>query len=223
MGLTQTKLHHRVLQENWPSIQRRLQSEDGKKWVKQRNPCGDLPLHLACYGGQAPPIVIRALIAAHPEAVHHKNDVGFTPLDLARVNYRSGHPYREEVLEFLEVYSSEGAGVGDGNSNGPEDDRNDVDEGGDYDTPQIFTSSDSALHLQPNNTYQTSTICVICLENKADHVVIPCGHQCLCGDCAKKVVCSGTKHGNIDGNRKTPRCCPVGRCAITSIMKVSIE
>jgi hypothetical protein len=106
MGLTQTKLHHKVLQENWGGILRRLQTDDGKRWVRTQNPCGDYPLHLACYGGHTPPIVLRALLAAFPEAIHRTNNLGYLPQDLARSNYREGHPFRDEVLEYLEAYSN---------------------------------------------------------------------------------------------------------------------
>ena len=62
---------------------------------------GDLPLHLACYDGQAPPAVIRALIDAYPDSVRKKNRMGLDPLQLAARNYRVGHPYRSQVLTLL--------------------------------------------------------------------------------------------------------------------------
>jgi hypothetical protein len=73
--------------------------------------------------------------------------------------------------------------------------------------PLILDSTSEPV-AAPLNTYVTSTVCVVCLERTADHVVIPCGHLCLCGDCAQKVVASKSV------------CCPVGRCAIHSIVKV---
>lgn len=211
MGFSQSKLHHKVLQGNWPSIIKRLQTPAGKKWVRQENPCGDMPLHLACYSGQAPPVVIRALILAYPPALAHKNHFGFVPLQLARVNYRTGHPFREEVLEFLEVYTSI-------HSTSNVEEQNEASTN--QDIPEILQVSSS--NLQPDNTYQTSSLCVICLENEADHVVIPCGHQCLCGDCAKKVLI-GTKQKNNNHASSKPqhKCCPVGRCEIRAIVKVS--
>ena len=180
--------------------------------LKTKNPCGDLPLHLACYGGQTPPFVVRALLQAYPEGAHVRNDGGFTPLQLARVNYRTDHPFREEVLEFLEVYTN-------GNANTPEEQEEDLISLSQYDDAKPIVS------------YQTSATCVICLENEADHVVIPCGHQCLCGDCAKKVLAVG-RSGNSNSNNNNgndhhettitkQRFCPVGRCKIAAIVKVS--
>mmetsp|Transcript_20983 Transcript_20983/g.52051 ORF Transcript_20983/g.52051 Transcript_20983/m.52051 type:complete len:220 (-) Transcript_20983:182-841(-) len=205
MGLTQTKLHHRVMQENWPAICRRLQTEDGKRWVRTKNPCGDYPLHLACYGGHAPPIIIRALIAAYPDAIHLANNMGYKPLELARSNYRDGHPFREEVLEYLEAYAAQDETRDDDNTNDKEDDA----DGSIQEQLIISIANDGDM---PDITFITSTTCVVCLERKADHVVVPCGHMCLCGDCAKKII------GTHPSNHKS--LCPVGRCAFTSIAKV---
>ena len=219
MGLTQTKLHHKVLQENWGGILRRLQTDDGKRWVRTQNPCGDYPLHLACYGGHTPPIVLRALLAAFPEAIHRTNNLGYLPQDLARSNYREGHPFRDEVLEYLEAYSNNNTTTNTNATNSNE--RNAT-------TDEIATST-TATHLPDNTYYVTSTICVVCLENNADHAVLPCGHLCLCGDCAQKVMIGRTSHNSNNGNAnnaiakinaKTDRYCPVGRCAITSIVQV---
>jgi len=207
--MSQTKLHHRVLQENWPAICRRLQTEDGKRWVKTKNPCGDYPLHLACYGGHAPPIIIRALIAAYPEALHLENDFGFKPIQLAQSNYRDGHPYREEVLEYLEAYSA-----ADENRDENRDETNDTNQE-EAELPKIVDISEDGANL-PDITFITSTTCVVCLERTADHVVVPCGHLCLCGDCAKKVIAKTTKGKNSSAQRN----CPVGRCAFTAIAKV---
>jgi len=62
---------------------------------------GDLPLHLACYDGQAPPDIIRALIDAYPDSVRKENSLGRDPMELAAKNYRIGGAYRAEVLELL--------------------------------------------------------------------------------------------------------------------------
>lgn len=207
MGLTQTKLHHRILQENWGAICRRLQTEDGKKWVRTKNPCGDYPLHLACYGGHAPPIVIRALVGAFPEALHHENDLGYKPLHLARSNYREGHPFREEVLDYLGAYLVSG--------------REDNDPAVSSDDPPKLLVSGDTVRFGPDNTFVTSTTCVICLERNADHVFVPCGHLCLCGDCAKKLI-DGNNSSNISSSNHAHRFCPVGRCAFTSIAEVDM-
>ena len=211
MGLTQTKLHHKVLQENWAGIRRRLRTEDGGRWVRTRNPCGDYPLHLACYGGHAPPSVIRALVAAFPDALFHRNDLGFLPLDLARSNYRPGHPYRREVLEYLAAYADDGARR----------------EPPPATTTTAATTTQRILDgpspgAQLSGTYVSGETCVVCLEDPADHVVAPCGHMCLCGGCARRVLepAAGAGAGRCPGDNK-PRTCPVCRAEFGSIIRVA--
>ena len=47
----------------------------------------------------------------------------------------------------------------------------------------------------------SSNLCVICLDEKATHAIVPCGHQCLCPDCAgfvdKCPMCRGAKENVI--------------------------
>jgi hypothetical protein len=238
MGLTQTKLHHKVLKGSWKSIIVRLQTPDGKRWVKQQNPCGDYPLHLACYTGQTPPNIIRALIIAYPAALRQKNKVGFTPLQLAKRNYRIDHPYRNDVVEFLEAYLvsnvlqefeefEEEQQLLEHTENAEEEDNQ-------IRIASMMMSPSSQDILLPDNAmyYQTSILCVICLENIADHVVLPCGHLCLCGSCSKKVLSTTTvtsassnivsiDNNNNNNNRNKKYYCPVGRCEIQKIMKVN--
>jgi len=47
--------------------------------------------------------------------------------------------------------------------------------------------------------------CVVCLEGVKSHVVVPCGHLCLCDTCSQKF-----QKGN----------CPLCRQAVTMILKV---
>ena len=49
--------------------------------------------------------------------------------------------------------------------------------------------------------------CVICMDNKKDHVIVPCGHACLCGDCVEMFK---------DGQQK----CPLCKADIMTVTKV---
>eukprot|EP00536_Pseudo-nitzschia_multiseries_P016938 jgi/Psemu1/48545/gm1.48545_g len=207
------KIHWRVLQKDWTSLLKALHTENGKRMAGQENAFGDLPIHLACYEGQAPPHVIRGLLAVYPEGVHHRNMRGFVPLELARVNYRSECPFSREVLYFLEAYSAE-----DGNHNGATSNNREAEQ-------EIF---------QPLNLFQLDTVCCVCLDQKADYVVLPCGHECLCQECANLLTSSTSSNTNATNatnnannsqatTTTTTRClCPVCRCPIKHIAHESI-
>lgn len=51
------------------------------------------------------------------------------------------------------------------------------------------------------------SLCSVCLDSPADFLVIPCGHQCACEDCLKKIQASSGD-------------CPICRVNITSIQRV---
>ena len=121
MGTTQTKLHYKVLKQSWESTHAHLSTPAGQRNARICNPLGDTPLHLCCYGGQAPPSIIRSLILAYPAAATLRNKEGFLPVELARINYGRGPVsaaagggaavptapsrsscYRREVLDLLD-------------------------------------------------------------------------------------------------------------------------
>ena len=57
-------------------------------------------------------------------------------------------------------------------------------------------------------TNEEDYLCVLCLDAPKDHIIVPCGHQCVCGVCANKLA-----------KTKTPQC-PLCRGAIRETMKV---
>lgn len=52
------------------------------------------------------------------------------------------------------------------------------------------------------------TTCSICLDKKADHCFVPCGHICICELCKKKLAISGKLS------------CPICRVKFTDIIKI---
>lgn len=120
---------------------------------------GDLPLHLACYEGQAPPEIIQALIDAYPESVRKSNKMGRDPLELAARNYRIGHPHRAAVLALLRWHRPE-------NSTPTDDFDNEVLLA---ELPGIFSDT------PPDQMYSTSVLCVVCMEEQGSVVMLPCG------------------------------------------------
>ena len=52
------------------------------------------------------------------------------------------------------------------------------------------------------------TVCVLCLDAPKDHIITPCGHQCVCGACAEMLK-----------RVKSPTC-PICREPIAATFKV---
>jgi hypothetical protein len=52
------------------------------------------------------------------------------------------------------------------------------------------------------------TMCVVCFDAPKDHLIVPCGHQCVCAGCAEQLT-----------NTRTPTC-PVCREPIQQTVKV---
>jgi hypothetical protein len=52
------------------------------------------------------------------------------------------------------------------------------------------------------------TMCVVCFDAPKDHIMVPCGHQCVCARCAEQLT-----------KTRTPMC-PVCRGPILQTMKV---
>ena len=50
-----------------------------------------------------------------------------------------------------------------------------------------------------------SEACVVCMDGAKSHVLVPCGHQCVCGPCSERLA---------QGH------CPVCRTAVTMAMPV---
>jgi len=72
------------------------------------------------------------------------------------------------------------------------------------------TGLDSGLDSEAGEEVAAAGNCVICLNASATHVVVPCGHQAFCEECAKNFKSS------------TRQQCPCCRARITQIMKIYI-
>ena len=44
------------------------------------------------------------------------------------------------------------------------------------------------LGVPPATPQDEETLCVLCLDAPKDHIIIPCGHRCVCGACAEKLT-----------------------------------
>jgi len=165
---------------------------------------GDLPIHLACYTGNAPPDILRALLDAYPNSLRMPNKTGRDALELASINYHLDHPHRAEVLFLLRWYRPGHSSSNSFVENG--EDSIDHDSDG-----EILLPSDIFSQSPPEHMYMTSTICVACMEKPSDIAILPCGHICLCREC----VCS----------TRVLHCgkCPVGRCEVIGLYRLEEE
>ena len=97
----QTTLHWAIIQGDWDKTLRLLHKNEDNAKIADRG--GNYPIHLAAYNyyGHAPPNIISELIKACPQALVEKNKAGYTPLQLARLNYRHDDPNRAPTLDML--------------------------------------------------------------------------------------------------------------------------
>ena len=66
----------------------------------------------------------------------------------------------------------------------------------------------SSISRNPNsNNKVAKPLCVVCMDEEADGVVLPCGHLCGCEPCLNTLLNSGAK-------------CPICRAHINSVVKV---
>ena len=54
------------------------------------------------------------------------------------------------------------------------------------------------------------TLCVLCMDAPKDHIIIPCGHQCVCEACAEKL------------KKARKALCPFCRVPINATFKVFV-
>ena len=71
-----------------------------------------------------------------------------------------------------------------------------------------------------NATYETTEVCVGCLQNKHFVVFRPCNHLTMCQDCANKLIALPVANATSFATSRTP--CPMCRVPIDSIEELSI-
>jgi len=68
-----------------------------------------------------------------------------------------------------------------------------------------------------NMATESSNECVVCCEEKADHIILPCGHMCLCETCKEEFKPAKKRgSGSVDATTTCPKC----RAEIEKIQKV---
>jgi hypothetical protein len=74
---------------------------------------------------------------------------------------------------------------------------------------QMKTRAGSSVAPPAAPVLDQSAECVLCFDAPKDHILVPCGHQCVCGACAKKL-------------KKAKLPCPFCRAPIHSTVKVFV-
>jgi hypothetical protein len=78
----------------------------------------------------------------------------------------------------------------------------------------------------PNRTSAAQQQCIVCLDFRQDCVFVPCGHMCMCFDCAVKYADDKKQtyreqhlHDGL-GNTVAESCCPICRARSTAVIRV---
>jgi hypothetical protein len=126
---------------------------------------GKTPLHIACEKTTSLSI-IELLHEKNPAACDITDCEGRTPYDLAINNTKPWHfRYRRRIRNLLHSLSKPTSI--------------------EYNTINISASSeDEESGCTTSNNYAMGA-CVLCWDAEADHVLIPCGHICLCTRCCE--------------------------------------
>ena len=170
-----------------------------QKAARMVDDSGSLPLHYACQGC-SPIGVIIALLLAFPHSALIKDYKGYSPLEISKVKSRD-----ETIIDALSANPSRWASSSV--------------VGLIWDNPytskrkkhsRVFSSStcESISSLVVDN-HARDIICVVCLERRVSNVLYPCGHACLCDECASPSKLNALKH-----------ICPIGRCRFDGCVKV---
>lgn len=90
-------------------------------------------------------------------------------------------------------------------SENDDDDDDDMDQDMDQDMDRRVIKD---TPVKKDSDDDDSKLCIVCMENNKDHVIIPCGHICLCINC---------KQEYYDNDEAAT--CPLCQCKIEKIMK----
>jgi len=75
---------------------------------------------------------------------------------------------------------------------------------GENDVIEVSSTDVDGFRRRSNDNDITVSDCVVCCERRCSHVLIPCGHLCLCGSCVESVT----------------TVCPICRCRIKKRQRV---
>jgi len=181
-----------LLQERPQSVSQRSSPEFGSR----------TPLHLAC-DGRAPTTMIAMLFNADPEAARTVQDAhGRTAIQVAKRHSFLYHPkWRWRVgCIFQRLNENDDAA----------DEWVDpiIDIGPPSEEPN---EEDRTCEPARDECNEDDDLCVLCWNDQADHVLVPCGHMCLCRKCSMSGILRGAA---LRGT------CPVCKCRVDQAIRV---
>mmetsp|Transcript_8836 Transcript_8836/g.12568 ORF Transcript_8836/g.12568 Transcript_8836/m.12568 type:complete len:292 (+) Transcript_8836:169-1044(+) len=164
---------------------------------------GSTPLHLACLYGTEPS-VIKSLVSANVHAMRCKDCHGLTPkevvMDNPNIDARSTFLGLLEKADF-EHFCVQGIGCFTDRANTLLTSKESFYEDEDDDKSSTVLPT---IPADIRKRRSSSKMCVICLENDVNVVLLPCGHPCLCSECS-----------NVTGLERIDWKCPLCRSRIS--------
>jgi len=204
--------------------------------ARTRDDTGNLPIHIACEGSGITEAVIGLLLLAFPESLERVDHSGRTPLMLAFANHNPSRAVITGLLQsqpsgwrglsfpiklkFLDLGHNPSLehNVMTAIQRDQEENRNSLlstqttNEDHDSDLDGETWEVEGDLNVGDQNFegkhHAQLLRCVLCLYEPVSHILYPCGHPCLCEECARD---------HIDTLNNV---CPVGRCKFHDAIRV---
>jgi len=80
------------------------------------------------------------------------------------------------------------------------------------------TQGDDPSTITPCDELEDNALCIVCFEKQKNHIMIPCGHICVCGGC-KALFERDTASGDSDSDTVL---CPICRSAVQNVFKIFV-
>jgi ankyrin repeat protein len=194
-------LHHAVEGLAELAVVKFLAEEEPEALQKKDNR-GRVPLHGAAH--VATLAVVQFLAEASASTLREKMNDGRLPLHLAA-------RHRDlDVVKLLVNKWPDAIFVKDASGRTP------------FDAARSGLKVANALWLAERAMEMITSTCVVCRDERADHIFLPCCHMCVCGGCARSLQASyaGRRGGNRAPRQKAE--CPICRAIATECERVHL-
>lgn len=162
--------------------------------------------------------IVKHLLSIHPRSLMEEDEDGFIPRDNAYMIH--DEILREAIIHVLDTFEADNGidqrselvrshttndRISNRNDNCDEVDKDEdnidrvrtfeVEESNNNDDDRTDTDHEyqDKVYFSNQRTISTTKQCVICMERNVSHVLIPCGHPCLCNHCASDITLTRMK------------------------------